>query len=932
MDKGKAKTDGGGSEYARATGSSLRPCPTDWHSRFAMRQAPSSTENKPYIESRAATKVEEDKEARIEPEEDDDLVRDFMRGSNEIDICLPSADLVEAFCDGANLQTLRKQKGLGLVALLIERCIQKGIECPREPLAPLTAVDLLGELRKPRIRSTPGSARPGAAAARCLSANNSASSPSITVTCPEADGACGVTGSPATAPSSATHPAPSPGPTNTTSRPSASRPLSPLSASSSHGTSSSDDSDYRKIDAEQRLVYITDLDRWTIVALIRTASYYQAFPLRDALYKHLSFEPSIGMRITSEGLQTYQIAFHLPYYVWRSSPIPNKDHRCIGTEPLRETRNVSFLNDALPGCLPNSPPFDFLYEAQMSCVIAGFDKWSWDGYFFCDAYFDDGDPDKESVGLYYLDNQGDELVLVDPFARGELSTDRPLENPINYFLTVFRVRLCQIQNEWQRVVNNLLRRIRIFIRNEYRTLSKARECSSSKEADNHAQNIQSCLSWIAEFMDLQIRLSECLSKTVDAGEKFWLNDTDHLEALFEPDQGRLSVSEIKETFGELQLLLQTLNSMATRCDNLRRSLEAQLHVHVNAEHRQRQWERDNKGLLGFITRQNMSASANNAAAWLKAQQAPVMVVDDAHYTNAGIDEVVIKTTAMALNPADVVVEVGPVSTSFEKRQFKIGDRVFGSSNPLDTKNGVYRCSGFQKYVVLKMPSIAKIPAETKYEDAVVLSLGVNTAASCLFASETLGLSMPDEHGGKPGNGKTLLVWGGSSSVGSCGVQLATQAGYEVMAVASKKNHNMVRNLGASECFDQNDPSVVDDMVKALDGKDVIGAYDAISTDATLPVLCEVLSRSRGRKLIVSVMPGAETKGTRGVEVKTNFGTTTKKDEVGKTIWMWLEKALKEGRFKCMPQAEVVGKGLEDVQKAIDILAQGVSAKKLVIVM
>jgi len=36
------------------------------------------------------------------------------------------------------------------------------------------------------------------------------------------------------------------------------------------------------------------------------------------------------------------------------------------------------------------------------------------------------------------------------------------------------------------------------------------------------------------------------------------------------------------------------------------------------------------------------------------------------------------------------------------------------------------------------------------------------------------------------------------------------------------------------------------------------------------------------------------------------------------------------RIKFMPQSEVVGKGLEEVQKAVDLLSEGVSAKKLVV--
>jgi hypothetical protein len=41
--------------------------------------------------------------------------------------------------------------------------------------------------------------------------------------------------------------------------------------------------------------FVTDLDRWSIYALIGTASYYQAFALREALYKHLAFETFIGV-------------------------------------------------------------------------------------------------------------------------------------------------------------------------------------------------------------------------------------------------------------------------------------------------------------------------------------------------------------------------------------------------------------------------------------------------------------------------------------------------------------------------------------------------------------------------------------------------------------------------------------------------------------
>ncbi|KAI1608249.1 zinc binding dehydrogenase [Exophiala viscosa] len=341
----------------------------------------------------------------------------------------------------------------------------------------------------------------------------------------------------------------------------------------------------------------------------------------------------------------------------------------------------------------------------------------------------------------------------------------------------------------------------------------------------------------------------------------------------------------------------------------------------------------------------------NHAAWLKAKQDPIMVVEEAPYTSPAEGELVIRTKAVAINPADwhiqdkgmlvtkfpailgcdVAGEVVEVHPSLANR-FAVGDRVFGSANPLFNKDGVYCYSGFQEYMIPKPPQIAKIPEHTTYKDAVVLPLGVNTAASCIFSKEILNLSMPLHSDG--GKGKTLLVWGASSSVGACGVQMAALAGYDVVAVASSKNHDMVKGLGAKTCFDQNNTTIVDDLVEHLKGKDVVGAYAAISTPLTIPLCCEVLDKCGGNKVVASVMPGAEAFSSRGVSVQANFVAMHSFVAEGKmtAIWEWLEKALREGRMKCMPPHEVVGHGLGDVQKAVDLMGKGVSGKKLVVVL
>lgn len=227
-----------------------------------------------------------------------------------------------------------------------------------------------------------------------------------------------------------------------------------------------------------------------------------------------------------------------------------------------------------------------------------------------------------------------------------------------------------------------------------------------------------------------------------------------------------------------------------------------------------------------------------------------------------------------------------------------------------------------------MPLIAKIPDNASFTDATVLPLGINTASMCLFDESTLALDMPPSQDDKE---KTVLIWGASSSIGSCGVQLATAAGYEVFGVASKKNHDFVKSLGATQTFDQNDPNVVDNIVTALKGKTCVGAYDAISKEETLHKICDILHESGGQKLIAASAPGAENLTKHDVTIRNNFGCHNFKITAGQHIWrVFLEPALESGAFQYKPTADVVGHGLEDIQKGCDLLAQGVSAKKVVI--
>lgn len=74
--------------------------------------------------------------------------------------------------------------------------------------------------------------------------------------------------------------------------------------------------------------------------------------------------------------------------------------------------------------------------------------------------------------------------------------------------------------------------------------------------------------------------------------------------------------------------------------------------------------------------------------------------------------------------------------------------------------------------------------------------------------------------------KALLVWGGSSSVGTAAVQLGVAAGFDVVATASPRNFDLVKGLGARAVLDYSDAGVVAALVDELKkGGEFAGAYD-----------------------------------------------------------------------------------------------------------
>lgn len=363
----------------------------------------------------------------------------------------------------------------------------------------------------------------------------------------------------------------------------------------------------------------------------------------------------------------------------------------------------------------------------------------------------------------------------------------------------------------------------------------------------------------------------------------------------------------------------------------------------------------------------------NTAAWLMDAKIHPLVVKTSSYTSACPNQIVVKTAAVAINPLDwmkqdtgnfvagwikypfvmgsdiagEVVEIGRGVT-----RFKIGDRVVGHAVGMDEKQNSSAEGSFQTYTVLLAHMASPIPEHISYESACVIPLGASTAACGLFQEDQLNLRYPSavpEH-----TGKTVIVWGASTSVGCNAIQLATAAGYDVITTASPQNFGLVKRLSAKQVFDYRSRTIIPDMIQALQGKDVAGALTM--GQGAVEACLDILPHCRGNKFIAMASYPVLSKPptslillrtifhfirwniatwfkckARGINSKFIFGTTLVHNGVGKALYEdFLPYALADRFYTPAPEAHIVGHGLETIQLAMELQKKGVSAKKMVV--
>ena len=187
----------------------------------------------------------------------------------------------------------------------------------------------------------------------------------------------------------------------------------------------------------------------------------------------------------------------------------------------------------------------------------------------------------------------------------------------------------------------------------------------------------------------------------------------------------------------------------------------------------------------------------------------------------GEGEVLVKVEAAGVNPVDAAVvrgmlkdaipteypaipgwDVGGtvVENGFSARRFKKGDEVYAYARRPTISKGT-----FAEYIALPESYLAKRPKNISMVEAGGIPLVGLTAYQALFDAGYLS------------EGQTLLILGASGGVGTLAIQLAKSVGATVIGVASKKNHEYMKSLGADETIDYSDGDVGEQISELTDG-------------------------------------------------------------------------------------------------------------------
>ncbi|KAH7245031.1 chaperonin 10-like protein [Fusarium tricinctum] len=153
---------------------------------------------------------------------------------------------------------------------------------------------------------------------------------------------------------------------------------------------------------------------------------------------------------------------------------------------------------------------------------------------------------------------------------------------------------------------------------------------------------------------------------------------------------------------------------------------------------------------------------------------------------------------------------------------------------------------YSTYTIADERLCFKIPSNISSAQASSVPLAANTAWLALFSKDCLDFK-PEISVEK----RTVLIWGGNSTVGFFAIQLAKLYNIEVATTCSPRNFNKMREAGASYVYDYNDEDAISKLGSAL--PNVQHAFDTIGNETSSATVAKAMASTGGT--LCTVRPG-----------------------------------------------------------------------------
>ncbi|EON66283.1 hypothetical protein W97_05676 [Coniosporium apollinis CBS 100218] len=304
------------------------------------------------------------------------------------------------------------------------------------------------------------------------------------------------------------------------------------------------------------------------------------------------------------------------------------------------------------------------------------------------------------------------------------------------------------------------------------------------------------------------------------------------------------------------------------------------------------------------------------------------------------NQVLVKISHVAQNPTDVQSfdsktfgEGAVYGCDFVGKAVQLGSEVTRVEEGDVIAGEVPGIGAYSHFTLADEKICFKPPSNITPSEAVTVPLAATTAWLALYSKQCLNMNR--------NNPQSVLIWGGSSSVGQYAIQLAALYSFDVITTCSSKNFELVKKLGAKHVFDYKSEDVIDRIKEVA--PDLTFIFDTIGSTTSSGTASKAVT---GRGRLCTVRPGKANTENLANNVKVTdvlvWTAFLKDHSYGKFHWPAsmddhllaaelyekLPEWLESGKVK--PNAVLAMKGLDSVSRGFELHRQGkVSGQKII---